>query len=244
VVVAVAVIAALRRPTRAAWILNQLARADAGLAGDFGSLGEQLREAHLALDGGQIRELTRQRRLLIDQTAAQAFAAVGIAAPTAALRDDVTATLGAVLADPAVAWRFAAGILVTAEDQSGFGPAGAQLSAVPALRVAGAEKPGAEKLGAEKLGADPPAPVRSNAREARERTRRQAARAKAQAAVEQAQAAKDAAAVAVHEAGDEVRQLTDQLADATRREDDALLDARHADLQLAKAQLALGRLDA
>jgi hypothetical protein len=247
-------IAALRRPTRAAWILNQLARADAGRAGDFGALGEQLREAHLALDGAQIRELTRQRRQLIDQTAAQAFAAVGITAPTASLRDDVTATLGAVLADPAVAWRFAAGILVAAEDQSGFGPAGAQLSAVPTLRVAageesGVEEPGAEKPDAGEPGAgepvgDSPAAVRSNARAVRERSRRQAALAKAQAALDQARAAKDAADAAVAQASEAVRQLTDQLADATRREDDALLDARHAELQLTKAQVALGRVDA
>ena len=40
---------------------------------------------------------------------------------------------------------------------------------------------------------------------------------------------------------DAVRRLSEQLADAKRREDDALLDSRHADLQLAKAQQALTR---
>ncbi len=100
-------IAALRRPTRAAWILNRLARSTPDLAGDFAGLGEQLREAHVNLDGAQIRELSKQRRTLIDQTAAHAFKAAGIQLPTAALREDVTATLGTVLADPEIAARFA-----------------------------------------------------------------------------------------------------------------------------------------
>src|ERR1700729_1352262 len=66
-------ISALRRPTRAAWVLNRLARAEPELASEFGALGDQLRQAHVTLDGAQIRELTKQRRQLIDQTAAQAF---------------------------------------------------------------------------------------------------------------------------------------------------------------------------
>lgn len=221
-------ILALRKPTRAAWILNQLARAEPELVAEFAALGQQLRTAHLNLDGDQIRELSRQRRLLIDQTAAQAFTAAGVDTPTAGLRDDVTATLGAVLADDDAAARFAAGTLITAEDQSGFGPAGAQLRAVPALRDE--TKPGK------------PGPAQPSAREAREAAKREAAVIKAEHEVETAQAAKRAADDAAAEAAHVARRLTDQLADAKRREDDALLAARHADLQLQKARKALDGL--
>jgi hypothetical protein len=218
-------ILALRKPTRAAWILNQLARAEPDLVAEFAALGQQLRTAHLSLDGDQIRELSRQRRLLIDQTAAQAFTAAGVDAPPAGLRDDVTATLGAVLADDDAAARFAAGTLVTAEDQSGFGPTGAQLRAVPSPRDETAT-----------------GPARPSAREAREAAKREAALIKAEHEVETAQAAKAGADDAATEAAHVARRLTDQLADAKRREDDALLAARHADLQLQKARKALDGL--
>ena len=220
-------IAALRRPTRAAWILNQLARAAPELAGEFAGLGEQLREAHLALDGAQIRELSKQRRLLIDQTAAQAFTAAGLAQPVAELRDDVTATLGAVLADREIAARFATGTLVTAEDQSNFGPVGAQLTAVPA---------GPPSAGPEQRGGPRATPTRPNPRQARADSRRQAAIADADQAVEAAEVAKLVAELAADEAVDLARQLSEQLADAKRREDDALLDVRRADVELQKAQ--------
>jgi hypothetical protein len=226
-------ISALRRPTRAAWVLNRLARAAPELASAFGALGEQLRAAHAALDGAQIRELTKQRRQLIDQTAAQAFGVAAIGNAPAALRDDVVATLGAVLADPDVAARFAAGSLVTAEDQSTFGPAstpGAQLRAVPDLR----ETPSPA--------ARPDRPSGQSARAAREQARRAAVVAKAQRELETAtQAVVDAEAVAVP-ASESVRQLADELADAKRREDDALLALRHAQLRQSKAQERLDGL--
>lgn len=214
---------ALRRPTRAAWILNRLARAEPELASEFGALGDQLRQAHVALDGAQIRELTKQRRQLIDQTAAQAFAVTAIDNPPAALRDDVAATLGAVLADPQVAQRFADGSLVTAEDQSSFGPTGgAQLRAVPALRESAAERP--------------TRPSGQSARAAREQARRGAALAKAQAELETATQATIDAETAAGQASEQARQLSEELADAKRREDDALLALRHAQLQQTKAQ--------
>lgn len=222
-------IAALRRPTRAAWILNQLARSQPDLAAEFAGLGEQLRQAHLDLDGDQIRELSKQRRLLIDQTSARAFAQAQVDGPTAALRDDVAATLGAVLGDAAVAQRFAAGALVTAEDQSSFGPAGAHLTGLPTLRPVA--KPAA------------PAPVRSNARAAREQNRREAALAKAETELAQAAQAQIDADDAAAEATQAVRRLTEQLADAKRREDDALLDARRAELRIQQAQKTLESLN-
>jgi hypothetical protein len=87
-------IAALRKPTRSAWVLNQLSRAEPGVTGQLELLGEELRAAQQSLDGTAIRELSVRRRKLIGALARRAFAACGLQSPPAALRDEVTATLG------------------------------------------------------------------------------------------------------------------------------------------------------
>jgi hypothetical protein len=111
-------IAALRKPTRAAWVLNRLVRAHPGTPARLAELAEALREGG---DGARIRELTTARNQLTDELTRQALAAAGIANPPAALREDVTATLGAALADPQVAADLAAGTLVKAARWAGFG---------------------------------------------------------------------------------------------------------------------------
>jgi hypothetical protein len=111
-------ITALRKPTRSAWVLNHLARAHPEAAARLAELAAGLRAGG---DGARIRELTGARSRLIDELAAQAFAAARIAAPSAAMREEVTGTLGAALADPEVAAGLAAGTLVRAVQWAGFG---------------------------------------------------------------------------------------------------------------------------
>ncbi len=131
-------IAGLRKPTRSAWVLNQLSRADPGAAGQLVGLGEQLRAAQEALDGDALRELSVRRRRLIDALARAAFAAAGLHAPPAALREEVTGTLGAALADPQVAAQLQAGALERAARREGFGSAAPPvLTLVPAARRSG-----------------------------------------------------------------------------------------------------------
>jgi hypothetical protein len=117
-------IAALRKPTRSAWVVNRLARAEPGVTSELTSLGDELRAAQESLDGAAITELTRQRRRLIETLARRAFEVAGQPQPPAALRDEVTATLGAALADPEVAGQVAAGTLIRPARSEGFGPAG------------------------------------------------------------------------------------------------------------------------
>src|ERR1019366_8681679 len=92
---------ALAARARAAWVLNQLVRSAPGAASQLAELGAELRTAQRALEGPAIRELSLRRRQLIDALARQAFTVAGQHAPAAALRDEVTGTLGAALADPA-----------------------------------------------------------------------------------------------------------------------------------------------
>ncbi len=130
-------IAGLRKPTRSAWIINQLIRSDPAVSTQLADLGEQLRAAQSSLDGAAIRDLSLRRRQLVDALARQAFAVAGQPSPPAAIRDEVTATLGAALADPQVADRMRAGTLERAAHHEGFGsdgfgserfgPAGAQV---------------------------------------------------------------------------------------------------------------------
>jgi hypothetical protein len=129
-------IAALRKPTRSAWVVNRLALAEPGVTSELTSLGDELRAAQESLDGAAITELSRQRRRLIETLARRAFEVAGQPQPPAALRDEVTATLGAALADPEVAGQVAAGTLIRPARSEGFGPAGpAGLGGPPELAL-------------------------------------------------------------------------------------------------------------
>ena len=115
-------IAALRRPTRAAWVVNRLARTDPGAPPRLTELATALRAAQEARDGPRLRELSAERGALVDALTAQALAAAGVADPPASLRLEVGETLQAALADPEVAAAFATGTLTRAVQWSGFGP--------------------------------------------------------------------------------------------------------------------------
>jgi hypothetical protein len=114
-------IAALRKPTRAAWVVNRLARADPDAPARLALLAAELRAAEQAKDGPRLRELSAARGALLDALTAQALAAAGAPEPPSALREEVAATLTAALADPETAAGFAAGTLTKAAQWSGFG---------------------------------------------------------------------------------------------------------------------------
>jgi hypothetical protein len=114
-------ITALRKPTRAAWAVNQLARADPDAPTRLAAMAAELRDAERAKDGPRLRELSAARGALIDALTAQALAATGTADPPPSLRAEVTDTLTAALSDPETAAAFAAGALTKAAQWSGFG---------------------------------------------------------------------------------------------------------------------------
>ena len=124
-------IAGLRKPTRPAWIINQLVRDDPGVAARLTGLGDDLRAAAAALDGAKIRELSQARRRLIDSLIRQALQQAGEQSPPAALREDLTATFGAALADPEVARELTAGTLLRAVHRADFSAGIPELSLVP-----------------------------------------------------------------------------------------------------------------
>jgi tetratricopeptide (TPR) repeat protein len=112
-------ISAARKPTTAAWIANRLVLRDKGVKRRLADLGDRLRAAHAAVDGDRIRELSAEQRKLIDELARAAFEAADVKNPSPTVRDDLTTTLQAAIADPEVRTRL--GRLARAETWSGFG---------------------------------------------------------------------------------------------------------------------------
>jgi hypothetical protein len=122
-------IAALHKPTRSAWLVNQLSRTAPQAADQLADLGGELRAAQDSLDGAAIRDLSRQRRELLDRLTRQVFDVAGLRQPPAALRDEVTGTLGAAITDPQVAAGLRAGTLTKALQRAGLGDTEPDLAA-------------------------------------------------------------------------------------------------------------------
>jgi hypothetical protein len=125
-------ISVARRPTTAAWVVNRLVHSNADAKQSLADLGERLRAAHAAMDGAAIRGLSAEQRSLVDELARAALEGAEVTSPSAALRDDVTGTLQAAVADPDVADRL--GRLAKAERWSGFGDFGATSAVSSAAR--------------------------------------------------------------------------------------------------------------
>jgi hypothetical protein len=211
-------IAALRKPTRSAWVVNRLVRTDPDVTARLAALAAELREA--GLDGSQIRELGAARSRLVDELTRQALD--GLPDPPAALREDVTATFDAALADPEVAANL--GTLVRAAHWAGFGldPGGDEPAAPP--------PPAKTKK---------PAPAEPSAE--RERRHREKI-ISAERAVAEADRAADAANAAEQRLEDAVRRLEAELAQARQQLADARRQAYRAESQQQRAAETLSRL--
>jgi len=257
-------IAALRKPTRAAWVVNQLARTDPDAPGRLAELAAALREAEQAKDGPRLRELSAARGPLVDSLTAQALAAAGVADPPSGLREEVTETLTSAIGDPEVAAGFAAGTLTRAAQWAGFGlasfgetpfgdaPARRHLHAVPSPEVS-APAPAPARAGSRRAVAGRVS-EEEQARRARAEEQRLAEEA-AQRAAQRRQAFEDAertaasTAAAAAEAGAaedqleaEVRDLEQRLTQAREDLAGARMRARRAESSARRARQALDRL--
>ena len=211
-------IGALRKPTRSAWVVNRLVRADPEVTARLAELAAELRDAGSSADGARIRELTAARARLVDELTRQALD--DLPAPPAAVREEVTATLDAALADPEVAANL--GTLVRAAHWAGFGLAdGAPAPAAPAAKTR------------------KPAPVEPSAE--RERRHREKIM-EAERAVAEADRTADAANAAEQKLEDTVRRLEAELAQARQQLAEARRQAYRAESQQQRAGETLSRL--
>lgn len=119
--VAATAIGALRKPSLSADTVNRLVHGAPDEVAELLQLGGDLRTAEQALDAGELRRLSERRRRLVHDLAELAFELTGQTSPSAAVRDEVTATLNAALADEEVAQRLSSGALVTQARWDGFG---------------------------------------------------------------------------------------------------------------------------
>ena len=112
---------ALTKPTTAAWVVNQLVRAEAEQVEQVLGVGEALRVAQRSMSADELRALTRQRRQL---TAAVTQHARGLARERGVgvsdeIADRVEATLTAAVLDAGCARAVRSGMLVSALRSTG-----------------------------------------------------------------------------------------------------------------------------
>jgi hypothetical protein len=218
-------IAGLRKPTRSAWLVNRLVRADPEVTGQIAALAADLRDAERTMDGARIRELSAARRRLVDDLTAQALAP--LKTPPFAMREEVLATFDAALADPDIAASL--GTLVRAAHWAGFGLAPAPDGAP--------DTPATPQLAAKK----PKTPDPAEAGAERERRRHEKIHLAERAVAEAVQAA-EAASVAEQDLEDTVRRLEAELAEARDRLAEARRQSYRAESRRQRAAADLGRL--
>ncbi|MET8799414.1 hypothetical protein ABZV91_23815 [Nocardia sp. NPDC004568] len=200
-----AAITALRKPTVAAWAVNTLVRAAPREVDALLRLGADLRTAQRQLSGARLRELTRQRRQVVDalaERAGEVAADRGRPVSGAVLRQ-VGETLTAALADPDIAERVRTGTLDTAQNYAGFGPVDPDLTVVR-------DKPKAAGT-ARRRQNEPAEPTEAD------RARASRAEADRRRAEEELRAAEAAARVALAAAEDDARRAAADLEAATTR---------------------------
>jgi hypothetical protein len=205
-------ISAARKPTAAAWMVNRLALRDKHARRRLTDLGDRLRDAHAAMDGERIRDLSAEQHKLINELARAAFKAADVSNPSSTVRDDVTSTLQAAIADPEVRARL--GRLTKAERWSGFGTFG---DAAPESETKTEPKP--SRTQRKKPPSKPP-----RAKEAPD-----ARREKLRAAVAAAEHAKA-------EADDALSARQAERDSAGRRRDEALASLRAAEREFSDAE--------
>ena len=213
-------ITGLRKPTRSAWVVNRLVRADPDVTPRLAALAGELRDAERSGQGARIRELSAARARLVDDLTRQALSE--LPAPPAALREEVTATLDAALADPEVAASL--GTLVRAAHWAGFG-----------LNLDGPAPPAPPAPAKTKKPA-PPEPSAERERRHREKI------IVAEREVADAGRALDAVTAEEQRVEDTVRRLETELAQARQQLAEVRRQAYRAESRQRRASVALSRL--
>jgi DNA repair exonuclease SbcCD ATPase subunit len=110
----------LRRPSLAAWLVNQLVRQQPGELIALVELGHQLREAHRSLAGDRLRELSAERGRLVRSAIEAARSQAGRTISEDVVRQ-LQETLEAAVADEGAEAAVESGRLTNSLSYSGFG---------------------------------------------------------------------------------------------------------------------------
>jgi hypothetical protein len=225
-------ISQLRRPTRTAWMVNLLARANPSEITELLDLGRALQDAQQRAAGDDLRKLSKSRRTTVDALTRQAadLARAAGHAPTEATVQEVSQTLQAALGDPAIADLVQRGRLTQAASYGGFGPGSQTSDSSADLLAALAASAGAQQ--------DRPSPDHGQAepdqagqpdaeaqQELEEAVRSwEAAAGEAVAAADEA----DQATTRADDFADRIESLRDELRQAESAEREARIEARTA----------------
>lgn len=223
-------IGGLRKPSPAAWILNQLVRRHPGELDELHDLGDELRAAQASGDGKTLTTIGGERRRLLSALLQQAIELADAAdrSPSRAVLDEVEQTLIAATVDEAASRALGTGRLVRSLQAVGFEPvdldgavAGEAFAAPSKRRAPRADRPGRRTERAQ--GATESADERRAAREQAERD----------AQAERDRAAREQAEVDLRDANERAEAAQRALADAEDQlqaaewNADELRDERH-----------------
>ena len=223
-------ITALRKPTRSAWLVNLVARAEPDRVTELVELGAALQQAQQAMDGDTLRRLSRDRRTMIDalaRRAAELGRDSGYPPPDGAIQE-VSQSLQAALGDTAIAEQVRAGRLAQAVAYGGFGPddlASALAASMPGKKKEEKKAPTltvVPDLEPDEAEDEDDEEARAAAREAR------ATADAARTAAEEAETAAEEATTRADELADEVEELRRRLRDTETAEREAREEARAA----------------
>jgi hypothetical protein len=237
----------LRRPTRAAWLANLLARHRREQLEGLLGLAAGLADAQRSLDGAALRRLSGRRHQLVTAMAREAGRLAGDTGDSAtdSVLRDVAGILEAALARPDVAAALRAGRLAHTVSYTGFGPAAEP--GVPPRPAGPAADTGSAPETAERERDTEREPERERERERAERERRAQALADAEtdaagarAQQQAAESRRDDAVAARNEARDRVAELTAALATAREDARAAAVTAREAEQAARSAARAAG----
>lgn len=244
-------LAALKKPTVAAWVVNLLALRKPELIDELVELSGSLREAQRGLDGAALRELTNQRRQVVSALVSAASKLARAEDPSASAKlplGEVESTLTAALAEPEIAAQVRTGRLIRAATYAGFGEVPR-----PRLRLVTDEPEDVaeeeEDEGAEVVEFPQPS---ARERAAAERRRREVEQRRrelrreltaAQAAEKRSDAQLERAEEAERDAGHVVEDLDAELAELERRRTEAQADVarRKQARRLAEREAAAAR---
>jgi hypothetical protein len=204
---------ARKKPTMAAWFVNQLVRNEPEQVGLLLELGREMRAGMSGLSGDDLRLLTKRRYQLVSILVNTALTAAGSRRPGGDVTADIQATLEATLADPDSADAVEAGCLFEPLHASSFGFAGRPEAAPDE---------------------DEPGPDADVVDIAAHRERRAKAVEAARARVAEAQEAAD-------EADAHRAEVEEALSEAERAEREAAAEVRRLETSLERAQSALGK---
>jgi DNA repair exonuclease SbcCD ATPase subunit len=231
----------LKKPSVAAWVVNLFVRREPDQVEQVIGVGQALREAQEGMDGAELRALTRQRRQLTSAVTQQARTLArdeGVKI-TAAVAEQVEATLTAAMLDPDCARAVRSGLLTAALSATG----------IDAVDVAAAVAV-ADALGFSATptsGAPPPPPelhVVPGDEDARRREQAEAALAAAQETVDQTEAALAKAGRTVEKLRARSLQIQSEIDELRRKLSELESSAEETDEELEEAEEAQGEAKA